>query len=246
MSAIRDKRQSQRITRFKKERGEMRTATLTLLGLFTVSLLLPPDAESARRIRVDTDAEPTYDGLYPVTRGNRMRRVWVKPDLDLTRYTKILPSGEGVSFRDLPRSSANRGTGFEVDAAMQERLPEMARDIFREELARSERYEITDEPGPDVLWIRGTLIDVVSFVPPDRAGRRRMFLRSIGEATLVLELRDSESGEVLARAADRRSADRGGTGVEIRQRADARSEVRRVLRDWARLLRRRLDDFTTL
>lgn len=151
MSAIRDKRQSQRITRFKKERGEMRTATLTLLGLFTVSLLLPPDAESARRIRVDTDAEPTYDGLYPVTRGNRMRRVWVKPDLDLTRYTKILPTGEGVSFRDLPRSSANRGTGFEVDAAMQERLPEMARDIFREELARSERYEITDEPGPDVL-----------------------------------------------------------------------------------------------
>jgi hypothetical protein len=209
-------------------------------------VLFPLDAES-RRIQVDTDAEPTFDGLYPVSRGNRMQRVWVKPDLDLEAYTKILPHGEGVSFRDVPDRGRSRSANeFPVDQRMQEQLPEMARDIFREELGRSERYEITDEPGPDVLMIRGTLIDVVSFVPPDTVGRRRVLLRSIGEATLVLELRDSESGEVLARAADRRGGDRGGTGVEIRQRADARSEVRRVLRDWARQLRRRLDSFTAL
>ncbi|MCZ6870031.1 MAG: DUF3313 family protein, partial [Gammaproteobacteria bacterium] len=209
-------------------------------------VLFPLDAES-RRIQVDTDAEPTFDGLYPVSRGNRMQRVWVKPDLDLEPYTKILPHGEGVSFRDVPeRPRSSSANEFPVDAAMQERLPEMARDIFREELERSERYEITDEPGPGVLMIRGTLIDVVSFVPPDTVGRRRVLLRSIGEATLVLELRDSETNEVLARAADRRGGDRGGTGVEIRQRADARSEVRRVLRDWARQLRRRLDSFTAL
>ena len=87
---------------------------------------------------------------------------------------------------------------------------------------------------------------MVSFIPPDRTGRRQVFLPSIGEATLLLELRDSETGEVLARAADRRGGDRGGTGMQIRQRADARGEVRRVLREWARLLRRRLDEFETL
>lgn len=214
-------------------------------ALLVVALLLPLHAESAK-IRVDTDAEPTFDGLYPVSKGNKAQRVWVKPDLDLTHYTKILPRGEGIAFRAVPKRPAGSSDEFEVDEKVQASLPELARDIFREELAKSKRYEITDQPGPDVLLIRGALIDVVSFIPPDTVGRRRVYLRSIGEATLVLELRDSETDEVLARSADRRGGDRGGLGLDVQFRQDARSEVRRVLRDWARTLRKRLDEITKL
>ena len=30
---------------------------------------------------------------------------------------------------------------------------------------------MTDEPGPDVLVVSGALLDIVSLVPPERAGR---------------------------------------------------------------------------
>jgi hypothetical protein len=215
------------------------------LALVFTCALLPLDGEAAK-FKVDTSAEPTFDGLYPVTKGKRASRLWVKPDLDLSGYTKILPHGEGVSFRDVPKSPARSANEFPIDEANQEALPELAREIFRKELSKSERYTLTDQPGPDVLMIRGALIDVVSHVPPDTVGRRRVYLRSVGAATLVLELRDSETGEVLARAADRREGDRGGTGMQIDQRAEVRSEVTRVLREWARRLRQRLDEITTL
>ena len=43
-----------------------------------------------------------------------------------------------------------------------------------------------------------------------------------------------------------RGGDRGGFGLEVQFRQDARSEVRRVLREWARTLRKRLDEITKL
>ncbi len=63
---------------------------------------------------------------------------------------------------------------------------------------------VADEAVPDVLLIRGALLDVVSYVPPDNiSGRGSVFLSSVGEATLVIELRDSITNAILARAIDR-------------------------------------------
>jgi hypothetical protein len=61
-----------------------------------------------------------------------------------------------------------------------------------------------DDPGPDVLLIVGGLHDIVSRVPPDMVGRGETYLSSVGEATLILEARDSLSGETIYRAIDRR------------------------------------------
>ena len=56
--------------------------------------------------------------------------------------------------------------------------------------------------------IRAGLLDVVSFVPPDPVGgRTEIYLSRVGEATLVLEIRESESGATLIRAVDRRAAE---------------------------------------
>lgn len=216
-----------------------------------VFLLVVDPAAHAAKVRVDTgpDAEVTFDGLYRVTKGAKVARVWVKPDLDLTRYNKLLLQGAGISYRDVTdvsRVGSRSATEFPIDERDKERLPQLARDAFEGELSKLERYELTVQPGADVLLIRGALLDIVSFVPPDRPGRRRVLLRSVGEATLVLELRDSLSGEILARAADRASGDQGGLGISVQFRGDVRSEVKRVLRDWARLLRRRLDEITHL
>ena len=83
---------------------------------------------------------------------------------------------------------------------------EEIRGAFLEEFQSSTVFEVVEEPGPDVLGIHVGLLDVVSRVPPETVGRSRVFLDSVGEATLVLELRDSVSHTVLVRAVDRRAA----------------------------------------
>ena len=65
--------------------------------------------------------------------------------------------------------------------------------VFIDELSKSRFYELTEAPGPDVLLVHGQLLDVVSRTPPQRAGRGNTFINSFGEATLVLEIFDSQS-----------------------------------------------------
>ncbi len=87
-----------------------------------------------------------------------------------------------------------------------------------------------------MLVIRGALLDIVSFVPPEMLGRSEIYLSSVGEATLVVEGIDSMSGEVVFRAVDRRSTNPTGGGT-IR----AWSEVRRWARRCATILREGLE-----
>jgi hypothetical protein len=133
-----------------------------------------------------------------------------------------------------------------VSDATKERLRDIMRDEFQKELERSTRFELTEETGPDVLLVWGGLLDVVSFVPTNQGGRDRVFLRSIGEATLVIELRDSESGATLARLLDRRALDQASSRPTRHTTGAAVSEVRRLARRWARRLRESLDDAPTL
>ena len=113
-------------------------------------------------------------------------------------------------------------------------------------MKKIERYEIVMEAGPDVMMVRGALLDVVSFVPQDSlatGGRNNIYLSRVGEATLVLELRDSETGAILARSIDRRAAEPvGGTFIDSNRVTNA-AEIRRLIRFWARRLREGLDGF---
>ena len=74
------------------------------------------------------------------------------------------------------------------------------------------------------------------------SSRDRIYLSRVGEATLVLELRDSITEAILARAVDRRAAESSFSMSES-NRVRNRSEVRRMAATWARMLRTRLDEF---
>ena len=115
---------------------------------------------------------------------------------------------------------------------------------FDEAMASSEVFEIVEEAGPDVLLIRGGLLDVVSRVPPETVGRSEIFIDSVGEATLVLEIRNAESKAIYARAVDGRAMS-SGTTMQRSTRATNRAEVRRLGRRWGDMLRNGLDTLLT-
>jgi hypothetical protein len=135
-------------------------------------------------------------------------------------------------------SSSNE---FWIDDASKQKLQDEVSSVFDEELAKSSRFTVTDEPGSDVLIIRGGLHDIVSHTPPEYIGRSEIYLRSVGEATLILEVVDSMSGEVLARAVERRSMERAGQEPIHANAVTTWAEVRRLARGWATRLRNGLD-----
>ncbi len=196
-------------------------------------------------IQQGPDAEVSFDGLHVVDNA-AFREAWADPDIEFSRYNKIMPGGAFFEFRAVKRTSRtqsarSRTREFYIDEDARQRLEEEVTAIFTEELANSTRFTVVDEPGPDVLIIRGGLHDIVSFVPPQPIGRGEIWLSSVGEITLILEVVDSLSGEVIARAVERRAAERGGGMAIQANRVTTWAELRRLTRRWATTLRDGLD-----
>jgi Protein of unknown function (DUF3313) len=176
------------------------------------------------------DIETTADGLNRVDH-SQMAKAWLKPGVDFSRYTKIMVKPVVVSFK-------NR-VEYPLSAEQQQKLRDTVEKAFTKELGK--RFELTQTPGSDVLLLQGALADVESYIPPDPSiGRSAVILKRLGQATLVAELRDSMSGEALARTVDRREL-----SYAFPQKSDSvfnLGEVEDAARDWARLVSRRLGD----
>lgn len=220
-------------------------ATIVVVGLIGCT--------TTPQFQTGPDAEVTYDGLTKLDK-TILDVVWGKTDIDLAGYDKIMLERVGVSFRPStgPYSGrAGSGTrttstrsrdGYQLDEETKAIVIEELDQAFTEELSSSDAYEIVEEPGPDVLTLRVGLIDVVSQVPPEPIGRSQIYLSSVGEATLVMELRDSMSNAILLRAVDRRAAEPATAVVPPPSNVVSnRFEVRRLGRRWASILKNALE-----
>jgi hypothetical protein len=197
-------------------------------------------------VQTGPNAETTFDGLVRIDNA-RFAAAWIDPEIDLTQYTKIMPGGAEFQFRNVQKTAGRTHSGrsnereFWISDANRERLIETVSGVFEEELQSSQHFTMADEPGPDTLVIVGALHDIVSRVPPDIVGRGEIWLSSLGEATLVIQLADSLSGEVIYRAVERRSVQRPGGQMTLSNSATTWGEVRRWARRWAINLREGLD-----
>ena len=121
-------------------------------------------------------------------------------------------------------------------------MAEAFREVFIEELTENDGYELVDAPAEGVLLIRPAIIDLEASAPDTRsAGRSYTFVDSAGAATLYIELYDSVTGEILARAVDRK-ADRSHGTMQWASQVSNRSDAKRILRTWAGWLRERMDE----
>ncbi len=167
-----------------------------------------------------------------------MDAAWLKPDLDLTPYKKILVMPTGVSFRSMAEMESQ--TEFPVADEAKLVFRSVFQESFSEDLAALERYEISSLPGRNVLMVQGFLVDFVSGYPAEQASLVESRLNLRWEATIVLELRDSMSNEILARTVERERMQRlTGADVVVEER-------RRLMRRWSQLLRTRLVELSEI
>lgn len=218
--------------------------------IFVAATTIAACTSAPPTIQTGPDAEVSYDGLHRID-NSVFAMAWADPDIDFSRYNKIMPGGAFFEFRAVKKTPAatsmrrSNETEYYIDEAGRERLKEEVSTIFNEELSKSERFTVSDAPGPDVLIIRGGLHDIISRVPPELVGSGQIYLRSVGEATLILEAVDSQSGEVIFRAVERRSAERPGGDMMLMSPVTTWAEVRRLARGWATKLRDGLDSIPT-
>ncbi len=154
---------------------------------------------------------------------------YVAVGADFSKYDRLTPRDMGIYF---PPHSA-------PSPAAQQR----ARDIFRKAfLAELEGYEIVENAqGPTTLLVQASLIDFTSAAPGDAmsVGRQMRDFAKPGSIIFMMELKDSQSDEVLARAGDSAEIPAFSTSADVPTDWDA---VELAAQRWARLFREFLDE----
>lgn len=203
------------------------------------------------KVQTGPDAEVTADGLYRVD-NSLMALAYVKPDLSLQGYTKFMLDPVSVAYQKDPhgRTRSMGGAGqenFALSSYQMDNLKEWFQEEVTKALTEDEGYELVDAPAPDVLRLSAALMDLIIEVPTAMSGEsRRGVTRSFGKVTLLVELRDSQSGEILARVGERRdiSDDDRNTYTPISP-SYAQADFRALFEFWAALMRARLDEIRT-
>jgi hypothetical protein len=188
-------------------------------------------------------AEPkaNWDGLVEV-KSPKMDVAYLMPGADFRTYTKVLLDKPEVAFRKNWVRDMNQGVGHRVDEDDARKILSTVQsnttDIFAEAFSKA-GYTVVTEPGPDVLRVRSGVIDLYVNAPDTMSmGRTRTYTASAGEATLVLELRDSTTNALLGRVLDRRET-RGMPGIS--NSATNLSEYRSLAQQWAGISVKGLD-----
>lgn len=197
----------------------------------------------------DKDARAaTADGLYRVEYWG-FGAAFVKPGADLQRYDKIVLKEVEVSYKRPPHRARQtddvleRGN-YELSPEAMSQIKKYFHDVFAKELGKSKVYKLTDQPGPDVLRVSGYIVDLdVTAVPfRDQEPGEIDYGRSAGELTMILDVRDSKSGEPLVRTADRSSLDyAAGMGMRQSNPVQNSAAVRELFEREAQRLREHLD-----
>ncbi len=135
---------------------------------------------------------------------------WVRPDADMSRFSKLFLWEPEFQFR--PGGATSAGTSIQLSRGDtgpyairpedRERFQQLVSDTFIAELERSKMFEVVNTPGPGTLIVRAGFVDITSDVPPNPV-TSNIYLEAVGEATIVFELIDAESGVIQARAAER-------------------------------------------
>ncbi len=227
----------------KKSKSVMALMTTSIFLIGSLGCSTPPPT-----IPTGPDAEVSFDGLHKVE-NSRSDAAWAVPDLDFSGYTKIRFVSLGIEYREVAKKGSSsvvrsQGGPFFIDDKARAQFEALVSEIFSEELGKITRFQIVDESGPDTLEVGGGLLNVTSQVPPDPVGGRSVhFLTYVGDATLVLEIRDSMSNRILARAVDRRAAETIGGTFRRSNTVTNSVEVKRLIRYWAVALREGLEGF---
>ena len=186
----------------------------------------------------------TEDGLHLV-KDTKLALVYAEPGADLSQYKRIYMNDAYVAFkknwqRDKNRQSSNRVTSDQMDK-IKAAVAELFKEVMTETLEEG-GYELVTEVADDVLIIKPAIINLNINAPDtNSAGMTRTFSESSGDMTLYLELYDSVTGDLIAKALDQQY-DRQTGYIQWQNRVTNRAAAKRIMKKWADIMKQGLDE----
>ena len=206
--------------------------TVILVGFFGLMSACAPQPT----IPIDLP-KTNFDGLEEIS-SRYFSAAFIRPGVNFSHYRELLLGESELAFRTPDRSKQQ----FPLTAEQKNRFRQLLDTQFAKELASSNTLQMTSSAGPQTLKLEVRVQDIVAIVPPRSvSGVGDIALHALAEATLVIEISDSESEEVLARVFDRRAIE--GTAVAPKRGPPITQwqEVEAVCGRWASTVRARLD-----
>ncbi len=209
-------------------------------GLFAFCAVLSLAVAGAPAVRADAIPE-SWDHLVKV-KSKTMKAVYLLPGADFRPYSKVMLDEPEAAFRKNWLRDYNRNTSRGLSRQLSDKDAEKAltqvstsaKAIFSKAFAEG-GYAVVTQPGADVLRVRSAVIDLHVNAPDIMAaGRSRSYSGEAGSATLVLEVRDSETGAILGRAIDGKLAGDMGGMMMSRSSVSNRADFEAVFRSWAK------------
>lgn len=195
-------------------------------------------------------ATETWDGLVEV-KSKRLDAAFVAPGADFRPYSRLMVDPTQTAFhKDWMRNmNDRRDISRMVDSGQAQEILEAARtnfaDVFQESFTKA-GYTIVDRPGPDVLRVTPGVANLYVNAPDVMsAGRSRSYTANAGEATMVLELRDSQTSALLGRVVDRRET-RDSVGLAQANSVTNVADFRVLFKSWAGICVKGLDTLKSL
>lgn len=181
--------------------------------------------------------ETTVDGLRLVDTTNG-HQTYLKPGVSIGEYDSVLVDSFMISYTN-PRE-APEGSVRTLDEDTEAHLIGLMRDMFIDQLGKSRGFEVVDEPGPRTIRVQGWLYNIVVEEPPREDPRN--FPLCFAEMRAILNVRNSETAEALARVVDQVKLSCAAPRHARFQSAQWREIESAALRPWATFLRRWLED----
>ncbi len=164
---------------------------------------------------------------FTVAKNSNVESAQIATDADFSRYDKLQAEEMGIYF---PPAVAPPGDDLQ-------RIRQIFRQAFISEL---EGYEISRDAGPSTMKVQASLIDLRGASSADIPQLRSSIVDVARSGSLVflMEMRDSQTDRVLARAADSASTPTfaGAQNVQTDW-----SSVESAAERWAALFRQFLD-----
>jgi hypothetical protein len=213
-----------------------------LIGLGAgLTLAYPIDVSAA-----DAPPQVSNDGLQLKTH-TQQRVVYVKPGATFNQYKRVLIVDCFVQFQKDWQRNYNSNEGADLDSQVSDgdvqriksSLAAEFKKVFTTQLQKG-GYQVTNSPAPDVLSLRPAIINLQVTAPNIMSsGMDVNVITSAGSGTFYLELWDSATNTILARAmdaeADQQPFAEPGNSVTNLQAADT------ILTRWADALVKHLD-----
>lgn len=209
---------------------------ITLAATLTIAMLAPTRA---------ADLPQTWDGLQKV-KSKRADAVYLLPGADFRGYTgvMILPAQVALHEDWLKDVNRDRLVNQRVTADDVQKMREDVATVVPQAMAEEFKkagWNVVTEPAPGVLALAAAIIDLHVNAPDTMsAGRSRTYTVEAGYATLLLEVKDAVTGQVLGRAVDARETRNSGT-LQWTNRATNRADFTSLFHEWGRILVKGLD-----